>query len=231
MKVSEVIEESIVPIVADVVSFMGTIMPDSSYGRDEIEHMFRCYSEDGQSLVAATDSNSGSGGYVEYIFRYAAEKLLGANIWNDNLDYKVGRNPDISEVFVTSELPDSTNKSLKFVKAYGFRNIQSIMLKMKRGKCDYDLIEVMACPSGCVNGGGQVRGIETPVESKQRIANVDLLMNSSLVSSPDESLLAKFLYCPERLEKPFSKKSIKSMHTRYHAVPKLEELAPLTAKW
>lgn len=102
---------------------MGSIVPDSAYGRDEIEHMFRCYSEDGQSLVAATDSNSGSGGYVEYIIRYAAEKILGVNIWKDTLEYKVGRNPDISEVIVNSILPDSSTKSLKFVKAYGFRNI------------------------------------------------------------------------------------------------------------
>ena len=39
---------------------------------------------------------------------------------------------------------------------YGFRAIQNLVRKIKRGQCDYDFVEVMACPSGCLNGGGQV---------------------------------------------------------------------------
>jgi len=37
---------------------------------------------------------------------------------------------------------------LKFAAAYGFRNIQNLVQKMKRGKCPYHFVEVMACPSG-----------------------------------------------------------------------------------
>lgn len=48
---------------------------------------------------------------------------------------------------------------LSFAKAYGFRNISTIVTKVKRGRCPYDFVEVMACPSGCVNGGGQVRAL------------------------------------------------------------------------
>jgi iron only hydrogenase large subunit-like protein len=44
---------------------------------------------------------------------------------------------------------------LRFAYAYGFRNIQNIVQKLKRNKCDF--VEIMACPSGCVNGGGQIR--------------------------------------------------------------------------
>jgi hypothetical protein len=40
---------------------------------------------------------------------------------------------------------------------YGFRHLQSLVRAMKAGTCPYDYVEVMACPSGCVNGGGQVR--------------------------------------------------------------------------
>ena len=42
------------------------------------------------------------------------------------------------------------------LQAYGFRNIQTLVQKMKRRACQYDFVEVMACPSGCLNGGGQV---------------------------------------------------------------------------
>ena len=44
---------------------------------------------------------------------------------------------------------------LRFAAAYGFRNIQSIVRKLKRGKLQYDYIEVMACPSGAAHGLGR----------------------------------------------------------------------------
>lgn len=37
---------------------------------------------------------------------------------------------------------------LKFAAAHGFRNIQNLVQKMKRGRCSYHYVEVMACPSG-----------------------------------------------------------------------------------
>lgn len=37
---------------------------------------------------------------------------------------------------------------LQFALAYGFRNIQNLVQKLKRGKCPYHYVEVMACPSG-----------------------------------------------------------------------------------
>lgn len=45
---------------------------------------------------------------------------------------------------------------LRFALAYGFRNIQTVLRKVKQGLSPYDYVEVMACPSGCVNGGGQI---------------------------------------------------------------------------
>lgn len=46
---------------------------------------------------------------------------------------------------------------LKFVSAYGFQHIQNVIRKLKTQKCDYEYIELMACPSGCLNGGGQIK--------------------------------------------------------------------------
>lgn len=42
-------------------------------------------------------------------------------------------------------------------KCYGFRNIQKIVQMIKKGKCPYLYIEIMACPGGCFGGGGQIR--------------------------------------------------------------------------
>ncbi len=45
---------------------------------------------------------------------------------------------------------------LRFAAAYGFRNVQGLMRKVKAGRGEYDYVEIMACPSGCLNGGGQL---------------------------------------------------------------------------
>jgi iron only hydrogenase large subunit-like protein len=66
------------------------------------------------------------------------------------LEYVVGRNKDLKEV--TLEI--GGKRVLKFAAAYGFKNIQNIIRNIKRGKSDYDYIELMACPGGCLNGGG-----------------------------------------------------------------------------
>lgn len=42
-------------------------------------------------------------------------------------------------------------------KCYGFRNIQKVVSLVKRKKCDYAYVEIMACPGGCYGGGGQIR--------------------------------------------------------------------------
>ena len=60
------------------------------------------------------------------------------------LPLRTVRNADSREVSL--ELAGRT--VLRFATAYGFRNIQSLMRQMKRGRCEYDYVEVMACPSG-----------------------------------------------------------------------------------
>jgi len=62
-------------------------------------------------------------------------------------------NKDFRDV---SLLDEDGKVLLHFAAAYGFRSIQNLVQKMKRGKCTYHYVEVMACPSGCLNGGGQV---------------------------------------------------------------------------
>lgn len=54
------------------------------------------------------------------------------------------RNKDFQEV----TLERDGEVLLHFALAYGFRNIQNLVQKLKRGKCPYHFVEVMACPSG-----------------------------------------------------------------------------------
>jgi hypothetical protein len=252
-----------------VFDYLDSLEPDSPYGSDSIERMFRCFTENGLECLAATEINNGSGGYAEYIFKYASEKLFGYDIWNLHfLPYKEGRNPDIAEVdlqTLVNNYPDEEIKklqnvvpqfnvamtNLKIGKAYGFRNIQTILNKMKKGQYDLDLIEMMACPSGCHNGGGQLKSLssilplsskasenpiaprpETSLESHERINLVKKVYHEHLkFSHPEENPLVQYLYTSNRLQHPLSEAALITLHTRYHAVPNLETLAPLAAKW
>lgn len=54
------------------------------------------------------------------------------------------RNKDFQEVMLKRE----GQVLLRFAVAYGFRNIQNLVQKLKRGRCPYHYVEVMACPSG-----------------------------------------------------------------------------------
>jgi hypothetical protein len=112
-----------------------------------------------------------SGGYADFIFTAAAAELYGADIAavaagdgenshvsssssSGKLPWKVLRNADMQEL----QLLDPAGRPLlRFAIAYGFRNIQTIVRQIKTGRCQYDYVEVMACPSGCLNGGGQLK--------------------------------------------------------------------------
>lgn len=101
-----------------------------------------------------TDTGSGSGGYADYVLRVAARELLGVDVGEGRVEMeKVSRSGDVRAVTVESK--DGTRR-LRFGTAYGFRSLQSVLRKVRRGECDYDYIELMACPGGCNNGGGQV---------------------------------------------------------------------------
>ena len=102
----------------------------------------------------------GSGGYLDYTFRRAALVLFGVAV-EGPLPFTTPRakNPDLREV--TLEVGGKT--VLRFAAAYGFRNIQNVVRKCKAGARGgagsgdgYDFVEIMACPSGCLNGGGQL---------------------------------------------------------------------------
>ena len=66
---------------------------------------------------------------------------------------RILKNSDFQEVVHED---DSGEAVLRFAVANGFRNIQNVVQKMKRKRCQLDFVEIMACPSGCLNGGAQV---------------------------------------------------------------------------
>jgi iron only hydrogenase large subunit-like protein len=98
--------------------------------------------------------NTTSNGYLEYIFRRASKEIFGVHIDPlQPLQYIQGKNKDLKETILEVD----GKVVLRFAAAYGFRNIQNIIRNIKRGKCEYEYVEIMACPGGCLNGGGQIK--------------------------------------------------------------------------
>ncbi|XP_038689092.1 protein NAR1 isoform X2 [Tripterygium wilfordii] len=155
-----------------------------------------------------------SGGYAETIFRYAAKVLFGMDI-KGPLNFKIIRNSDFQEVSL--EVEERT--MLRFAMCYGFRNLQNIVRKIKMQKCEYHFVEVMACPSGCLNGGGQIKPKpgQTPKDLIQALETI--YMENVLAADPSKNPIVKGLY-DEWLEHPGSEKAKKYMHTEYHPIVK-----------
>lgn len=91
-----------------------------------------------------THTGGGSGGYLEHVLVRAANELFGRELRPDQIVYKTLRNHDYKEV----NLEIDGEVKLRFCLAYGFRNIQNIVQKIKKNTCPYDYVEIMACPSG-----------------------------------------------------------------------------------
>jgi len=84
-----------------------------------------------QTQLYRSVDTGGSGGYCEHLFRYAAFRLFGVALGPDEpLPYKAQRNSDYRELVLTV----AGQPVLAFALAYGFRNIQNLVRKMKMKK-------------------------------------------------------------------------------------------------
>ncbi|KAH8740495.1 Fe-hydrogenase [Cryptosporidium ryanae] len=104
--------------------------------------------------------NSGSGGYCEYIIRSLIKKYSNCNIVRP--EEELSFNKQKSDI-MQGNIKFSNNE-INYAFVYGFKAIQSMAKKLclqKSSKQDsnrekFHLIEVMACPNGCISGGGQI---------------------------------------------------------------------------
>eukprot|EP01103_Thecamoeba_quadrilineata_P018733 TRINITY_DN7316_c0_g1_i1.p1 TRINITY_DN7316_c0_g1~~TRINITY_DN7316_c0_g1_i1.p1 ORF type:complete len:487 (+),score=95.69 TRINITY_DN7316_c0_g1_i1:48-1508(+) len=181
-----------------------------------------------------TEDWEGSGGYIDYVFRYAALELFGVR-FDGPLDMKPIRRGSMDMAETTLEVEGKT--VLRFALAYGFKNIQNLVRKIKTGKLSYDFVEVMACPGGCLNGGGQIKNTES-VKAKEKLAKVQAAYRTIVEKTPEdetkkmphEKELLDRVYKEWILGQPYSENARKLLHTRYHDRSKSMP-AGLNIKW
>lgn len=158
-----------------------------------------------------------TGGVMEAALRTAADTLEGKKLENLKYEQVRGKN-GIKEAKL-----NLAGIELKVVVASGLANARKIMEEIKQGKADYHFVEIMACPGGCVMGGGQ------PIKSSKIRASVDVrkLRAEALYSIDEASTIRKSHENPaikkmyqEFLERPGGEKAHKYLHTHYTAKEK-----------
>ena len=153
-----------------------------------------------------------TGGVMEAALRTAVETVTGKPL--EKVEFEAVRGKEgIKRTSI--QVGDLT---LKAVVAHGLANAQEIMEEIKSGKADYQFVEIMACPGGCVMGGGQ------PIKSSKIRQTIDVrkkradalytIDEKSTIRKSHESPVMKQLY-QEYLEKPGSHKAHELLHTHY----------------
>ena len=158
-----------------------------------------------------------TGGVMEAALRTAVEKLSGEEL--KSLYFTEVRGTDgIKEASYTVN-----GMEVKVCVVSGLANANTIMEKVKNGTADYHFIEIMGCPGGCVNGGGQpiqhavVRNF-VDLRARRAAALYEADKDMPLRKS-HESEAVKRLYA-EFLGEPGSHKAHEVLHTSYVARPK-----------
>lgn len=158
-----------------------------------------------------------TGGVMEAALRTAVEKLSGEEL--KSLDFTEVRGTDgIKEASYTVN-----GMEIKVCVVSGLANANTIMEKVKNGTADYHFIEIMGCPGGCVNGGGQPiqhAVVRNFVDLKARRAAALYEADKDMpLRKSHESEAVKRLY-DEFLGEPGSHKAHEVLHTSYVARPK-----------
>lgn len=165
----------------------------------------------GEATGAATIFGS-TGGVMEAALRTAQDSLTGEEL--EKIDFEQVR----GGMGIKKASINIGGKEINVVAVSGLANAQKILEDIKNGTADYQFVEIMACPGGCVMGGGQ------PIKSAKIRAEVDVrkLRSDCLYAIDEKSIIRKSHENPvvkkvyeEFLEKPGSYRAEKLLHTKY----------------
>ena len=152
-----------------------------------------------------------TGGVMEAALRTVADILTGEDL--KKIDYTPVRGLEgIKEATVNVSGVD-----IKVAVANGAGNAAKLLDKVKSGEANYHFIEIMACPGGCINGGGQpiiMDKEKTEEVLKLRAKGLYDIDKDRKFRKSHENPEVKKLY-EEYLEKPNSHKAHHLLHTNY----------------
>lgn len=204
---------------------------DAGLTTREIGHMIK---ESGMDFMALENSSYDSimggssgaavifgatGGVMEAALRTVYEVITGREIPFKNLAVTPVRGLEgFKEAIIKIEdcLPDFSfleGVELKVAIAHGLINARKVMEQIAKGDSDYHFIEIMACPGGCIGGGGQPIPTNDEIR-KKRIAAIYAEDEGMAVRKSHEVDDIKKIY-KDFFGKPLSNKSHELLHTKY----------------
>ncbi|MDY6078778.1 MAG: NADH-dependent [FeFe] hydrogenase, group A6 [Eubacteriales bacterium] len=159
-----------------------------------------------------------TGGVMEAALRTLAEVLTGKEL--KNLDFTAVRGIEgIKEASYTLPV-NGKDTVVKVAVASNLANARKLMDLVKEGKADYHFIEIMTCPGGCVNGGGQpIKDAYTRNTEDIRAIRAKAIYDTDAgmeLRKCHENVYIKELY-DSYFEKPNSHKAHEILHTQYVA--------------
>lgn len=149
-----------------------------------------------------------TGGVMEAALRTAYEWITGEELADVEFGNVRGAE-GIREATISIKDTD-----VKVAIASGLGNARTLLEKIREGKEHYHMIEIMACPGGCIDGGGQpyIRG-NTDIIKKRRVALYTEDRNKTLRKSHENPFIQE-LY-KDFLGKPYGEKAHELLHTTY----------------
>ena len=130
-----------------------------------------------------------TGGVMEAAVRTVYQVFTGKQLPRLELDAVRGLD-GVKEATVPLPKPDgSGDLPLRVAVVNGLGNAKTLVKKMEAGEVEYDFVEVMACPGGCINGGGQPKG-----DIQKRLETVYALDRTLPIRQSHENPLVQKLY-------------------------------------
>ncbi len=159
-----------------------------------------------------------TGGVMEAALRTVAELVTGKTL--PSVDFTAVRGiAGIKEATI-----DLDGRHVRAAVASGLSNCRRLLEKIKAGEAQYDIVEMMACPGGCVNGGGQPvqpASVRNFVELRELRARAIYEQDKQMpLRKSHENPLVKQLYEEVMDGEPGSHNAHKWLHTSYRARPK-----------
>ncbi len=160
-----------------------------------------------------------TGGVLEAALRTVAEVILGQPF--EKLEFESVRAPVVGLREETIKIGDLT---LNLAVANGLVNAKKVLDAIKSGEKQYHVVEIMACPGGCIGGGGQPYpphgyNILDPTLIVKRAAALYAIDSQKKIRRSHENLAVQKLY-KEFLGEPGGEMSHKLLHTSYHPRPR-----------
>ncbi len=155
-----------------------------------------------------------TGGVMEAALRTAKEVLEGKTLEKLNFEEVRG------EKGIKRATVNIAGRDVRVCVVSGLENARKIMEELKNGTADFDFLEVMSCPGGCIMGGGQ------PIKSSKTRNAVDVFKKraDSLYDIDEKSTIRKSHENPylkktyeEYLGEPGGHEAHKLLHTSYHS--------------